>query len=81
MATQRDYYEVLGIERTASNGEIAVSFSLLSTNLPQNISRLQQVRLGAVQIPQAVPEPGSLGLLGAGLLGVAVLVRRRKSKV
>ena len=46
----------------ASNGEIAVSFSLLSTNLPQSISRLQQVRLGAVQIPQAVPEPGSLGL-------------------
>jgi hypothetical protein len=65
----------------ATNGEIAVSFSLLSTDPTQNINDLQQVRLGAVQIPQAVPEPGSLVILGLGLLGIAGLVRRRRSKV
>jgi len=65
----------------ATNGEIAVSFSLLSTDPTQNIEDLRQVRLGAVQIPQAVPEPGSLAILGVGLLGIAGLVRRRKSKV
>jgi len=30
MATQRDYYEVLGIERTASNGEIATAYRKLA---------------------------------------------------
>ena len=30
MATQRDYYEVLGVERTASNGEIATAYRKLA---------------------------------------------------
>ena len=30
MATQRDYYEVLGIERTASNGEVASAYRKLA---------------------------------------------------
>ena len=36
---------------------------------------------GNARNPVQVPEPGSLALLGAGLLGIAALVRRRKSKV
>lgn len=30
MATQRDYYEILGIERTASNGDVAVAYRKLA---------------------------------------------------
>jgi len=65
----------------ATDGQIAVSFSLLSTDPTQNISNLQQVRLGAVEIPRQIPEPGSLALIGVGLLGIAGLARRRKSEV
>jgi len=65
----------------SDDNQIAVSFSLLSTDGPQNIVNLQQVRLGAVEIPQQIPEPGSLALIGVGLLGIAGLARRRKSEL
>ena len=61
----------------ASNGEIAVSFSLISTVTSQ-INDLAQVRLGAANIG-IIPEPGSLALLGIGLLGLAGLTRRRNT--
>ena len=60
---------------SSANGQVAVSFSLISTVTSQ-IENLDQVRLAAANI---VPEPGSLALLGIGLLVVAGLTRRRNA--
>jgi hypothetical protein len=61
---------------TSSGGEFAKSFTLTTTAPAQSISDLEQVRLGVVN---AVPEPSTIALFGMGLLGLGVMVRRRKS--
>lgn len=64
----------------SQDGQVAVSFTLLSTVPLEGISDLQQVRIGAASInggpnPIPVPEPTSMLLFGAALLGFGAVRR------
>jgi len=63
----------------SQDGQVAVSFSLTSTVGIQNITDLNQVRLGPTDTTVSVPEPASIALFGIGLLGLG-MVNRRNSK-
>ena len=60
----------------SADNQVAVSFSLVSTVDIQDISDLEQVRLGVTSA--GVPEPSTLGLIGLGLLGLGAMKRRRR---
>ena len=63
------------------DGQVAMTFTLRSTVGISNIADLAQVRLGTASLtpPVSVPEPASMALFGAGLLGLG-MVRRRKNR-
>jgi len=79
----------------SADGQVAVSFKLISTVQIQNITDLEQVRLGATAAgvcPNGAPnfpicsfqqvetpEPMSMAVLGVGLLGLGVARMRRRA--
>ena len=67
------------------DGQVATSFSLISTVGIQNITDLEQVRLGPTGIGGGpvtveVPEPASLAMLGFGLTAIGLLRHRRNKQ-
>ena len=74
--TGQNFFTLFSIDN-----QVAVSFSLTSTVQIQNISDLEQVRLGLAQRDRDVdvPEPTTLALLGSALLGFGILRRRKRA--
>ena len=61
---------------TAINGQFIQSIALTGIN-GATFQDVRQVRLGGSAIAETVPEPATLWLVGAGLLGVTAGLRRR----
>ena len=69
-------WSVLGLFELNTLGTLTVTirsivgdFNLVGSRLTAN---------GLANVPASVPEPGALGLLGIGLMGIALSMRRRK---
>jgi hypothetical protein len=60
---------------TAINGQSIQSIALTGIN-GATFQDLRQVRLGGGALAETVPEPATISMLGAGLLGLALGVRR-----
>lgn len=63
---------------TAINGQAMTSISLMAFN-GAAFEDLCQVRIGGGVIVPSIPEPSTMMLLGVGLGGMAMMVRRRRN--
>jgi hypothetical protein len=75
------YYSLTGkISGTTSNGQKLAGSLVLSTfDVPKGAQFSVAANLDGGLANLAVPEPGSLGLLATGLLGLGMVVRKRLS--
>ncbi len=63
----------------STDAQVALSFSGFSTIPIDDLSDLEQVRIGEADTTTKVPESTSLALLGGGLFGLGLILRRRSN--
>lgn len=73
-----DFREIFYNNSPAPNSEITVTFSggdVLTETIPDNPDDLVFAQSGSIT---AVPSPGTLGLVGLGIVGLGAFIRKRK---